>query len=70
MISTTVSGICGGAFVVRWLGIRRRRPDRHQWADLSGACWFKWAEKRRDKDLGEMTQDLAEIRRNLNGANQ
>ncbi len=83
MISTTVSSICGGAFVVRWLGIGDWANDDVGLIAIGGLifvcglpawvlvrAWFKWAEKRRDKDLGEIAQDLAEIRRNLNGANQ
>lgn len=78
MISTTVSSICGGAFVVRWLGIGDWANDDVGLIAIGGVifvcglpawvlvrAWFKWAEKRRDQDLGELAQGIAEIRRDL-----
>ena len=76
MINTTVSSICGGAFVVRWMGIGDWANDDAGLITIGGLifvcglpawvlvrAWFKWAKTRRDKDL-------AELRRNLNGAYQ
>lgn len=79
MISTPVSSLCGGAFVVRWLGIGGWTNDDVGLIALGGVifvcglpdwvlvrAWFRWAEKRRDQDLGELAQGLAAIRRDLN----
>jgi len=78
MISTTVSSICGGAFVVRWQGISEWVNDELGMIAIGGVifvcglpawvlvrAWFRWAEKRRDQDLGELAQGLAELRRDL-----
>jgi membrane-associated PAP2 superfamily phosphatase len=78
MISTTVFSICGGAFVVRWHGISEWVNDDLGMIAIGGVifvcglpAWvlvragFRWAEKRRDQDLGELAQDLAELRRDL-----
>ncbi|PBJ02085.1 hypothetical protein BSF40_51840 [Pseudomonas sp. ACN5] len=83
MISTSVSSICGGAFVVRWLGLGSWANDDVGVIALGGIifvcglpawvlvrAWFKWAEKRRDKDLTEIASDLAELRKAVTGANQ
>lgn len=83
MISTSVSSICGGAFVVRWFGIGSWANDDVGVIALGGIifvcglpawvlvrAWFKWAEKRRDKDLAEMASDLAELRKAVTGAAQ
>jgi Cu/Ag efflux pump CusA len=83
MISTSVSSICGGAFVVRWLGIAHWVNDDAGMIAIGGIifvcglpawvlvrAWFKWAEKRRDKDLTEIASDLAELRKAVTGANQ
>ncbi|MNI53418.1 hypothetical protein D3C73_1082460 [compost metagenome] len=83
MISTSVSSICGGAFVVRWFGIGSWANDDVGVIALGGIifvcglpawvlvrAWFKWAEKRRDKDLTEIASDLAELRKAVTGANQ
>ena len=83
MISTSVSSICGGAFVVRWLGLGSWTNDDVGVIALGGIifvcglpawvlvrAWFKWAEKRRDKDLTEIASDLAELRKAVTGANQ
>lgn len=83
MISTSVSSICGGAFVVRWLGIAHWVNDDAGMIAIGGIifvcglpawvlvrAWFKWAEKRRDKDLTEIVNDLAELRKAVSGANQ
>lgn len=71
LVCTLMSSICGGAAVVRWLGL-------HLWAgDLIGvvgligvvfACglpgwaivrWlFNWMQKRQDKDLAEVARDF------------
>jgi vacuolar-type H+-ATPase subunit I/STV1 len=76
MISTSVSSICGGAFVVRWLGIAHWVNDDAGMIAIGGIifvcglpawvlvrAWFKWAEKRRDNDLAEIVGDLAELRK-------
>lgn len=76
MISTSVSSICGGAFVVRWLGISYWVNDDAGMIAIGGIifvcglpawvlvrAWFKWAEKRRDNDLTEIVGDLAELRK-------
>ncbi|MNF31774.1 hypothetical protein D3C85_388630 [compost metagenome] len=76
MISTSVSSICGGAFVVRWLGIAHWVNDDAGMIAIGGIifvcglpawvlvrAWFKWAEKRRDKDLAELATDIAELRK-------
>jgi hypothetical protein len=83
MISTSVSSICGGAFVVRWFDIGSWANDDVGVIALGGIifvcglpawvlvrAWFKWAEKRRDKDLAEMASDLAELRKAVTGAAQ
>lgn len=83
MISTSVSSICGGAFVVRWFGIGSWANDDVGVIALGGIifvcglpawvlvrAWFKWAERRRDKDLAEMASDLAELRKAVTGAAQ
>ena len=83
MISTSVSSICGGAFVVRWLGIAHWVNDDAGMIAIGGIifvcglpawvlvrAWFKWAEKRRDKDLAEIASDLAELRKAVTGTNQ
>lgn len=83
MISTSVSSICGGAFVVRWLGIAHWVNDDAGMIAIGGIifvcglpawvlvrAWFKWAEKRRDKDLTEIASDLAELRKAVTGTNQ
>jgi hypothetical protein len=82
MICTTVSSICGGAFVVRWLGIGDWAHDDVGLIAIGGLifvcglpawvlvrAWFRWAEKRRDKDLTEIASDLAELRKAVTGAN-
>lgn len=81
MISTSVSSICGGAFVVRWLGISHWVNDDAGMIAIGGIifvcglpawvlvrAWFKWAEKRRDKDLAELATDLAELRKTVTAA--
>lgn len=81
MISTSVSSICGGAFVVRWLGIAHWVNDDAGMIAIGGIifvcglpawvlvrAWFKWAEKRRDKDLAELATDLAELRKTVSAA--
>ena len=83
MISTSVSSICGGAFVIRWLGLGSWANDDVGVIALGGIifvcglpawvlvrAWFKWAEKRRDKDLTEIASDLAELRKAVTGASQ
>jgi quinol-cytochrome oxidoreductase complex cytochrome b subunit len=83
MISTSVSSICGGAFVVRWLDLGSWANDDVGVIALGGIifvcglpawvlvrAWFKWAEKRRDKDLTEIASDLAELRKAVTGTNQ
>lgn len=83
MISTSVSSICGGAFVVRWFGIAHWVNDDAGMIAIGGIifvcglpawvlvrAWFKWAEKRRDKDLAEIVGDLAELRKAVTGVNQ
>lgn len=81
MISTSVSSICGGAFVVRWLGIAHWVNDDAGMIAIGGIifvcglpawvlvrAWFKWAEKRRDKDLAELATDIAELRKTVTAA--
>lgn len=81
MISTSVSSICGGAFVVRWLGIAYWVNDDAGMIAIGGIifvcglpawvlvrAWFKWAEKRRDNDLTEIVSDLAELRKAVTDA--
>lgn len=81
MISTSVSSICGGAFVVRWLGIAHWVNDDAGMIAIGGIifvcglpawvlvrAWFKWAEKRRDNDLTEIVGDLAELRKAVSDA--
>jgi hypothetical protein len=81
MISTSVSSICGGAFVVRWFGIGSWANDDVGVIALGGIifvcglpawvlvrAWFKWAEKRRDKDLAELATDIAELRKTVSAA--
>lgn len=81
MISTSVSSICGGAFVVRWLGIAHWVNDDAGMIAIGGIifvcglpawvlvrAWFKWAEKRRDKDLAELATDIAELRKTVSAA--
>ncbi len=81
MISTSVSSICGGAFVVRWLGIAHWVNDDAGMIAIGGIifvcglpawvlvrAWFKWAEKRRDKDLAELATDLADLRKTVTDA--
>jgi fucose permease len=81
MISTSVSSICGGAFVVRWLGIAHWVNDDAGMIAIGGIifvcglpawvlvrAWFKWAEKRRDNDLAEIVGDLAELRKAVSDA--
>ncbi|VVO85823.1 hypothetical protein PS903_02010 [Pseudomonas fluorescens] len=78
MISTTISSICGGAFAIRWLGIGHWANDDLGMIALGGLvfvcglpawvfvrAWFKWAEARRDKDLGQLIQDMANLRKDL-----
>lgn len=82
-ISTSVSSICGGAFVVRWLGIGSWANDDLGVIAIGGLifvcglpawvlvrAWFKWAEKRRDKDLAEIATDLSELRKTVTSAAQ
>lgn len=81
MISTSVSSICGGAFVVRWLNIGHWVNDDAGMIAIGGIifvcglpawvlvrAWFKWAEKRRDKDLAELATDIAELRKTVSDA--
>lgn len=81
MISTSVSSICGGAFVVRWLGIAHWVNDDAGMIAIGGIifvcglpawvlvrAWFKWAEKRRDNDLAEIVGDLADLRKAVSDA--
>jgi hypothetical protein len=62
--------------VVRWLGIAHWVNDDAGMIAIGGIifvcglpawvlvrAWFKWAEKRRDKDLAEIVGDLAELRK-------
>lgn len=78
MISTAISSLCGGAFVIRWLEIGHWANDDLGMIALGGVvfvcglpAWvmvrasFKWAETRRDKDLGQLLKDMAELRRDF-----
>ena len=78
MISTTIASICGGAFAVRSLGISDWANDDVGLIAIGGLifvcglpawvlvrAWFKWAEARKDKDLVELLDDMAELRKGL-----
>ncbi|MNR33786.1 hypothetical protein D3C85_1514890 [compost metagenome] len=78
LISTVISSLCGGAFVIRWLEMGHWANDDLGMIALGGVvflcglpawvlvrAWFKWTETRRDKDLGQLIQDVAELRKDL-----
>lgn len=78
LISTVISSLCGGAFVIRWLEVGHWANDDLGMIALGGVvflsglpawvlvrAWFKWTENRRDKDLGQLIQDMAELRKDL-----
>ena len=78
MISTTVSSICGGAFVVRWFDLGAWVNDDFGLMAIGGLificglpAWvlvragFKWAEKRKDKDLAELATDLQDLKKSI-----
>ena len=78
LISTVISSLCGGAFVIRWLEVGHWSNDDLGMIALGGVvfvcglpawvlvrAWFKWTETRRDKDLGQLIQDMAELRKDL-----
>jgi hypothetical protein len=84
LISTVVSSIAGGAWVIEWLGM-------HRWLDggvlglmsIGGLMFFcglpgwalvraafTWLERRKHKDLGELGRDAAADVRNIAGGGQ
>lgn len=80
MISTTVSSICGGAFVVRWFDLGAWVNDDFGLMAIGGVificglpawvlvrAWFKWAEKRKDKDLAELATELTDLKKTITG---
>ncbi|MBV4459187.1 hypothetical protein KVG96_14600 [Pseudomonas sp. COR58] len=80
IISTTVSSICGGAFVVRWFGLAAWANDDIGLIALGGVifvcglpawvlvrAWFKWAENRKDKDLAQLATDLQDLKKTVTG---
>ncbi|RJG10930.1 hypothetical protein D3879_14720 [Pseudomonas cavernicola] len=73
MISTTVSSLCGGAFVVRWLGIGHWAQDDAGVIAIGGIiffcglpawvivrAWFVYAEKRKSASLPDMVKEIRE----------
>jgi Cu/Ag efflux pump CusA len=73
LISTVVSSISGGAFLVRWLGIGSWVQDDIGLIALIGVvfvcglpawvivrAWFAWSESRKDKALPEMVKEFRE----------
>lgn len=75
MISTTVSSICGGAFVVRWLGIGHWANDDVGMIAIGGLifvcglpAWiivralFAWSEAKKDRQITEIVDAVLEVK--------
>lgn len=76
MISTTVSSLCGGAFVVRWLDIAHWAHDDAGMVALGGIvfvcglpAWlivrslFAWSEAKKDRQITEIVDAIIEAKR-------
>jgi len=76
MISTVVSSIAGGAFVVRWFGIGHWVNDDMGMIAIGGIvfvcglpAWvlvragFAWSEAKKDRQLGEIVNAVLEAKR-------
>jgi hypothetical protein len=75
MISTTVSSLCGGAFVVRWLGIGDWAHDDVGMIAIGGLifvcglpAWiivralFAWSEAKKDRQITEIVDAVLEAK--------
>lgn len=75
MISTTVSSLCGGAFVVRWLGIGHWAHDDVGMIAIGGLifvcglpAWiivralFAWSEAKKDRQITEIVDAVLEAK--------
>ena len=75
MLSTTVSSLCGGAFVVRWLGIGHWAHDDVGMIAIGGLifvcglpAWiivralFAWSEAKKDRQITEIVDAVLEAK--------
>lgn len=80
-ISTAVCSICGGAFMVRWLGIADWAQDDVGVIAIGGLifvaglpawvlvrAWFAWSEARKGVELPELVRELKGLRDDLSKA--
>jgi len=78
MISTTVSSLCGGAFVVRWLEIGDWANDDVGMVAIGGLifvcglpAWvlvralFAWSEAKKDRQIGEIVDAVLDAKRKV-----
>ncbi|MDH0100104.1 hypothetical protein N7320_02090 [Stutzerimonas stutzeri] len=78
MISTTVSSLCGGAFVVRWLEIGHWANDDVGMVAIGGLifvcglpawvlvrAWFAWSEAKKDRQIGEIVDAVLDAKRKV-----
>ncbi|MCP9337633.1 hypothetical protein [Stutzerimonas xanthomarina] len=78
MISTTVASLCGGAFVVRWLGIGHWANDDIGMVAIGGLifvcglpawvvvrAWFAWSEAKKDRQIDEIVDAVLDAKRKV-----
>jgi hypothetical protein len=78
MISTTVSSLCGGAFVVRWLEIGHWANDDVGMVAIGGLifvcglpawvlvrAWFAWSEAKKDRQIDEIVDAVLDAKRKV-----
>ena len=78
MISTTVSSLCGGAFLVRWLEIGHWANDDVGMVALGGLvfiaglpawvvvrAWFAWSEAKKDRQIVEIVDAVLDAKRKV-----
>lgn len=78
MISTTVSSLCGGAFLVRWLEIGHWANDDVGMVALGGLvfvaglpawvvvrAWFAWSEAKKDRQIDEIVDAVLDAKRKV-----
>ena len=78
MISTTVSSLCGGAFLVRWLEIGHWANDDVGIVALGGLvfvaglpawvlvrAWFDWSEAKKDRQIVEIVDAVLDAKRKV-----
>lgn len=83
LISTVVSSICGGAFIVRWLDISHWALDDLGMIAIAGVifvaglpawvmvrAWFVWSEARRGAELPDLMRELKGLRDDLGRADE